>query len=639
MKNTNDNNDNLNNFNENKVNQSNAKSNTKLNKNSKKLRGTNIAIIIMILLIITSLIILGVYLYSKYSKKSEKTNTEAGSTSTGTKTVMIYMCGSDLESQGKIGTLNLKDLMNSDIDYDNINIVLCAGGSEKWYTPEISTSETSIYTINKDGINKVQKQNKLDMGDEDTVTGFLDYVYDNYKTDEYYLMFWNHGSAQAGIEFDELSKNNIDLASLDNCLEASEFNSNDIKFDLVILNNCLMGSIETADIFSNYANYLVASEDVMYGDRTINTFEFLDGIKTDDGAIEIGKSYIDCYVNSTKKADATLNITCSLIDLSKIEDIIDNLEDYIEDIDLDQESYKKMTQIRSRDVYEYQKCSNYYDMVDLYELVTKLEPINSNNKNLTDSIEEAVIYNSTTDRHSNGISIYFPESNDWTKIYKTIDFSSIYEDFLEEYIDIYTGKKTISFSLDNKNIEKVENGFSMQLTEEEASIYKDSEFIVFEDNDDGTYTPVLTSPYTSIDDNGLITADIDKKIITLVDENKEPLLDLGYLFELDRTDEYTLFGLGMVLSGKPGEDYINSDEYSKLMFIKSKRTINLDENGNYLGLGEAEEVNGVELDIDDEFSFIHSDLDPSKKYVGVFCVEDVYGEKYFSKLINIEVQQ
>ena len=682
MQETNDNNSHVNSKITNNVNNGKYKLKKKMKKDSSK-----IAIVIMVILIIISLSVLVIYLVSQNTKNLEQDSKGTNvSNKETTKTLMIYMCGSDLESKNKLGTMNLKDLMESDIDYDNINIVLCAGGTEKWHISDISNSETSIYTIDEEGITKVKKQKKLDMGDGYTVTNFLDYVYENYDTDEYYLMFWNHGSALQGIELDELSENIISLPDLDECLQNSEFSKNNIKFDLIILNNCLMGSLETASILSDYGNYLVASEDVMYGDKQIKTFKFLDGVTAKDHAIEVGKSYIDCYINSVEKFLSGVPVTSSLIDLSKIDDVIDELDNYIVDIELNEKSFKKMAKIRSRKVYEYQKNSDYMDMVDLYELISELEPINDENERLLDSIEKAVVYNCSTDTHSNGISIYFPESYDWMSVYDELDFSQKYQDFVEDYLSMYNGKKTISFSMDNKEVQKSSYGFSWQLTEDEASIYKKSHFLLFEKNEDGTYTMVLRSPYSDIDESGLITADLKRETIALIDET-DPMLELGYLKELDRTDEYTTYLLPIVLEYADSEDDKNeyrlmndtvtamvilkaqndgsavdivnylewstdengvantngalldiyNGDYKKIYFLKSNREITLDENGNYKGIGDLKSTYGIELYLNEKFSFKQVELDPEKKYVGVLCVEDIYGDVYYSKLIDVEL--
>ena len=648
--------------------------------------------VMLIIVLLAGFVGTGIYLFSngdfdfefiqKASKDDSESSSNGKSNSKGTKTVMIYMCGADLESEGGIASLNLKDLQNSKIDYDNINIVLCAGGAKKWHTKEISETETSIFEINEKGLNKVKKQSKLDMGSKSTVTSFLDYVYDNYKSNEYYFMFWNHGAALAGLEQDELSGNMISLSDLNKCLNNSKFNKNNKKFDLLIFNNCLMGSIETANIASNYADYLVTSEDVMYGDEMIKTFKFLDGITVKNSATDIGKSYIDCYINSIVKAGADLNVTMSLIDLSKIKDVTDNLDEYFKNIKLDGELFKKISKLRSNQVYEYQKASNVYDMVDLQELTTKLSSVNSDNKDLLNSINKAVIYNKSNDRHSNGLSIYFPETYDWSEVYNGFTFASDYKKFLKNYIGYIEGKKNVKFAMNDKEIQKSGKEFSIQLTDEESSIYRDSEFLIYEDNGDGTYSRIVNFPNADVSDKGLVTANYDKKIIAVEDSTDGSIFELGNLAILEKNDDYILYGLPIILEKKKEQtefsapelknammilkskndgsievvktidwktdnqgraatngtfvDIYNGD-YTKIYFTKSKVELELDANGNYVGIGKIRETGGREISLENKFTFKKVDLDTSKKYVGVFFTSDVYGNTYYSKLVDIEL--
>lgn len=581
--------------------------------------------------------------------------------------------------------------MKSDIDYKNINVLLCAGGSKRWHNSDISKTETSIFKVTEEGLTKVKKQSKLDMAEGKNVTNFLDYVYDNYKTDEYYFMFWNHGMALGGLEYDELTKNELSLSELDNCLEKSKFHKDNKKFDTVILNNCLMGSLETASILSKYANYLVASEDVMYGSRNIKTLEFLDGIKIKDSATDIGKSYIDCYSKETKQnLTGDAYTTLALIDLSKVEKVIENLDSYFEDIELNESNFAETARIRD-EIYEYQKADDVYDMVDLYQLISELGEINSNNDELLDSIKEAVIYNSTTDPYSKGISIYFPETFDWTEIHEEINFSEIYKDFTKKYVGIVTGKEDIKLVLTTNEVQKVGDGFSLQLTPEEAEVYKNSKFFVFEDNKDGTYKAILKSYDTSIDENGVITANLDNKAIKVVDNSDGSEFALGNLFEIDKTDEYTIYETPVFLEGydesalddddpdtyasifdmasirfkvlkngnieimeirkktmatEIGKDIPNGEiidlkdsKYGTIKFLYGQHNIELDENGNYEGIGTGNAntmFEGVAIDVDSGFTFKVGNLEAGKEYVGAFSIEDIYRNTYSSKLIKIE---
>lgn len=130
------------------------------NVKKKKNKATVTSVTVMSMIILGSIIFLIVFLFGKYGSS----NNIAEQRVEKTKTVMIYMCGSDLESDGKLATYNIRDLMDSNIDYDNIKIFLCAGGSTRWFNSNISTQETSIFEINEDGLNKVKKTKKIRYG-------------------------------------------------------------------------------------------------------------------------------------------------------------------------------------------------------------------------------------------------------------------------------------------------------------------------------------------------------------------------------------------------------------------------------------------------------------------------------------------
>ena len=90
------------------------------NVKKKKNKATIISVTAMSMIILGSIIFLIVFLLGKYGSS----NNIAEQRVEKTKTVMIYMCGSDLESDGKLATYNIRDLMDSNIDYDNIKIFL-----------------------------------------------------------------------------------------------------------------------------------------------------------------------------------------------------------------------------------------------------------------------------------------------------------------------------------------------------------------------------------------------------------------------------------------------------------------------------------------------------------------------------------
>ena len=64
---------------------------------------------------------------------------------------MVYMIGSDLESQYGMGTADLNEMLYADLN-DNINIVVQTGGAKRWQNDVISSSAIERYEISKAGI-------------------------------------------------------------------------------------------------------------------------------------------------------------------------------------------------------------------------------------------------------------------------------------------------------------------------------------------------------------------------------------------------------------------------------------------------------------------------------------------------------
>ena len=92
--------------------------------------------------------------------------------------------------------------------------------------------------------------------------------------------------------------------------------------EAIIFSTCLSGNLHIAEIVSDYAEYMVASEEIMWVSPLLDKFNFIEQIEVDDDGKDIGIKYIKNFEESnnyfyklTKKA---LDGTYSVIDLSKI---------------------------------------------------------------------------------------------------------------------------------------------------------------------------------------------------------------------------------------------------------------------------------------------------------------------------------
>ena len=74
------------------------------------------------------------------------------------------------------------------------------------------------------------------------------------------LLFWNHGGGSvSGVSFDENYE--MDSLVLDEISAVMKDVYGDKKpFEVVGFDTCLMATVDTANVFQNYAAYMVASE-------------------------------------------------------------------------------------------------------------------------------------------------------------------------------------------------------------------------------------------------------------------------------------------------------------------------------------------------------------------------------------------
>ena len=457
---------------------------------------------LIIIVFVTTFLITGL----SFSKKSAKI-----------RTFIIYMVGSDLESNGKMATFDLNDLTKADINLDENNVVLMVGGSKKWHN-FVDPEEIAIYELGDNGFAKIKTDKYTNMGSSSLLSGFLDYSYNNYPAEKYDLVFWNHGLGAAGLESDEVSEDYLSITELKTSLENSPFV--DEKLETIIFNNCLSGNIHFANVVSNYADYMVASEEVMYVGALIDRLNFIEDVKESDSGYEVGLAYVNKTDESMKKLNNKSNkkydSTLSIIDLSRIDKLDSSVNEFFESIDL-KDNYRSIARARGK-TYTYSASTGYsYDTVDLYELVEALAPYSNNEiavNNLKDEIKNTVKYNSAINDYSNGISIYFPYfgTSEYIETHLLL-FRSLWNNsylkFIENFYDSNIGirkarrastESDINYLTNNVLVD--DNTISIDLTDEELDLFQKANVYVFSKNNDA-YNLLLKSNDYSLDGNKL----------------------------------------------------------------------------------------------------------------------------------------
>ena len=178
-------------------------------------------------------------------------------------TLLLYVCGSDLESRFGAASKNIVEMQEAEID-ENVNVILQTGGSKSWNDSSISAQSTDRYLI-KDGKKQLIDRNtvKQNMGSSQTLADFITFGVEQYPADQYGLILWNHGAGSIkGVCFDANFGNDaLTLLEIKEAL-ASVKDSMGKKFEFVGFDACLMATYDMACILEPYANYMIASEEL-----------------------------------------------------------------------------------------------------------------------------------------------------------------------------------------------------------------------------------------------------------------------------------------------------------------------------------------------------------------------------------------
>ena len=599
---------------------------------------------------------------------------------------MIYMVGSNLESEIGLASSDIDGLNSNKFNFEDNKIVLISGGTTTWYNNYMDTSETSIFEYTKNGIKKVKKQPKQNLGKEETLKNYLNYVYKNYDADEYSLIFWNHGAGIFGNEFDDLyNGDGITLQEMNNALKNSPFNKN--KLELVIFRTCLAGNLETANIIKKYSKYMLASEEITNGVASTSVFEFLNDVDSEDYTYDIAKGFVENYKKIFKsycskygyENDSCVNITYSLLDLNNIDSLNKQLNTFFKKTkNKIKTKYNDLAKIRSN-MDQYAQEEPAYDLIDLYDLIDRYDKYSDNSKELKNEINKTVLYNYTNNDYSNGISIYFPYNGDFIKNYNNISPSNNYYEFIEIFTNYKQNKTDIQpFSFNNitkDNTNEKGADFELELTQDQANNYAKGKYIVFIKNSDGTYKPLYVSTDIILDGTTL-KANVRDRALRVTDSSN----DSGWLQLVETSHNNNSFTYETYVTLENFEDpenwkmdtahlYIQIDEknpngkivkatlesttkdnednklpntvnvdfkdYKFIAFASSSYNLELDENGNYIDLGKSNGIiEGKEYKIDD-FKFIRETFNKEYEYYAVFIIYDTKNNKTTSKLIKI----
>lgn len=356
----------------------------------------------------------------------------SGGSSDQTTTVLVYMMGTDLQSNNKQGLGNIIE-MESVGSTSTMNVILQTGAAnesngdqnidwtrnQRWKV--LNGSLEQLADLGPDG------GEGGNMGTESTFESFVRWGVQTYPADKYIVVLWDHGAGiNGGIGRDDITNDAIPQSQIAYALNRVATSEN-VTFEITGYDACLMATSEVAASLVQSSNYMVASEDVEPG-AGWNYTVFLDYLANNPNAngAQIGQAIVDGYASKMESANSVY--TLSVTQLNKIPALISatnllaqKLLPYAtESID----SWESIAYTRLS-ALDYQTSmflgTDNYDLVDMKQFVGNIGKEFKHNADIiatsdavAEALNQAVIYESSnySNLGSTGLTVYFPSLMD-----------------------------------------------------------------------------------------------------------------------------------------------------------------------------------------------------------------------------------
>ncbi|MCR5585948.1 MAG: hypothetical protein K6F77_00255 [Lachnospiraceae bacterium] len=372
-------------------------------------------------------------------------------------TVMIYMNGSDLESKAGQASMDISEMLASGIG-ENVNVIIQTMGTKKWHDYGISSKTSQRYQVVNGELELIQDNlGQLDCTAKDTLSDYIGFCKNNFPADRYYFVFWNHGGGPVyGFGYDQWQDENSSL-TINEMAKAFEEN-NDVHFEIIGMDCCIMASLETCYALAPYCKYTLLSEDFESGlgwsyKRWMKKLERNPGIS----APILGKCIIDDVIKTNENSEYGDSVCMGLYNESTIYNLFDAWTEYAykNENQLSEYNYSRVHRAKGRgffdnlvdsifDIWSEDESdvtiSDYY-ITDMLALVEETDKDSDEAKNLTSTLKACVAYygHSSDTNELTGLAVSIPYGdrkfyNQLKRVYKQIDIEDNYIKWLGGFV-------------------------------------------------------------------------------------------------------------------------------------------------------------------------------------------------------------
>lgn len=330
-------------------------------------------------------------------------------------TIFVYMSGSSLEKSQSSGTKDLKEMCK--VMGENVRFVVQTGGSEIWSYDGISADHLERHVISNGEYKKVAQLPQASMGEAATLRNFVEWGVENYPAAKMGLVLWGHGRGIDGVCKDDLYDGDfLGLSEINSALSEVTSAAMTDKFEFIGFDACYMATLETADICASYARYMIASEELEPGNGwNYTALGELFAAEPNADWDKISERFCESFLSDSEKTEHASRVTLSVIDLSKIDELLVGLDNY------SRELCGQLSTSRA-DLHKFKKTleagehfgngtilDGYSNRLDLHDLIDAGEDI-TDTTTIKKTLDSAVIRKSNGGGHptASGLTVFFP---------------------------------------------------------------------------------------------------------------------------------------------------------------------------------------------------------------------------------------
>lgn len=332
----------------------------------------------------------------------------------GSWTIFVYMSGSNLEATQSSGSRDMEEMCKA--ASGNIRFVVQTGGSTNWQHGEISSQALQRHVISNGERQTVAQLPLASMGEAATLRNFIEWGVENYPAAKMGLVLWGHGRGSLGgvCKDDLFDGDYLELREINSALSEASTVMTD-KFEFIGFDACYMGTLETADIAASYARYMIASEELEPVDGW-NYAELGELLVNDPNAgwDKLAESFCESFLTESEKSEHLSRVTLSVIDLSKIDELLARLNDYSRSLCGKLTSRSDLRELKKTlEAGEHFGNDTIYDgysnSIDLHDFIGAGEVITDTSE-IESALERVVIRKSNGGGHptASGLTVYFP---------------------------------------------------------------------------------------------------------------------------------------------------------------------------------------------------------------------------------------